>query len=277
MAKTRTVAKKLREPKAQVNGPSVAADANLAQIYRVTDKTGQEDILRYAEMPGMELAFDVAHFLKLDDSFVGMLPPGAQRNYWLAFADYDSRRKLADRALYETPGSSDPRSKLLDGPHGKANPLVRDAEFVQGKVGRDWYITWRVQGGQGDFTEALESGFRVICRPKDAREREEKTPFEWSGEQWKVRDGTVDPTSGDEIFNVMVYIRQKAFDDHKLAMSMVSHNAYSTVKREFVDGVDNISRDMSSSKERIQVSDLDELHVEEHTLVKDGKRVVIDS
>jgi hypothetical protein len=92
-----------------------------------------------------------------------------------------------------------------------------------------------------------------------------------------VRDGTVDPQSGDEIFNVMVYIRQGAWKDNLDAISMISHNAYSTNKKQFFEGVDNISRDMLSSKERIQVSDLDELHVEEHTIVKDGKRVPVDS
>jgi hypothetical protein len=90
-----------------------------------------------------------------------------------------------------------------------------------------------------------------------------------------VRDGTVDPSSGDEIYNVMVYIRQQAWKDNLAAMSMVSHNAYSSNKRQFIEGVDNISRDMLSSREKVQVFDLDETHVEEHTIVKDGKRVSI--
>ena len=75
----------------------------------------------------------------------------------------------------------------------------------------------------------------------------------------------------------MVIIRQQAWKDNLDAMSMISHNAYATNKKQFVEGIDNISRDMLSSKERIQISDLDEMHVEEHTLVKNGRRVSADA
>jgi hypothetical protein len=263
-------------PESQVMQSVSLESSNLKQIYRVSEKTTQEEILRYAEMPGVELEFDVARFQKLEESFVGMLPANAQKQYWLALADFESRRKLANRALYETPTAVDPMSKLLDGPHGMANPLTRDAAEVQ-KLAPEYYVTWRIEGGQGDLDNALRAGFRVMRRPKDDTEKATKSPLEWSGERWRVRDGTVDPQSGDEIFNVMVYIRQGAWKDNLDAISMISHNAYSTNKKQFFEGVDNISRDMLSSKERIQVSDLDELHVEEHTIVKDGKRVPVDS
>ena len=85
---------------------------------------------------------------------------------------------------------------------------------------------------------------------------------------WKVRDGTMDPTSGEEIFNVMVCIEMKRWEDHLKAMSMISHNAYSANQQKFYEGADNISRDMLSSKERIEVSSLDEIHAEEVTLGK---------
>ncbi len=157
-------------------------------------------------------------------------------------------------------------AKLLDGPKGGGNPLVRDQEFVQAKIGRDWYITWRVEGGQGDLEAALASGFKVMRKPKDKHEEDHVDPREWSGDRWTVRDGIVDRASGEVIYNVMVYIRAQAQKDHVAAMSMVSHNRYSANKQQFVEGVDNISRDMLSSKERITVADLDEVKAEEHTV-----------
>ena len=260
--------------KAQVMSITATPD-ELAQVFRVTDRLSQEEILRQAELPGVRLEFDAIHLPILDDTFVGMLPASAQKAYWLAKSEYDGRKREADRAIYETPNVVDPIVKLLDGPHGTSNPLVRDQAIVE-KLLPGYYITWRIEGGQGDLENALRAGFRVMRRPVDDTERKEKDPTDWTGERWKVRDGTVDPTSGDEIFNVMVYIRERAWKDHLQAMSMISHNAYSTNKKQFVEGVDNISRDMLSSKERVQVVDLDEMHVEEHTMVVDGKRVQVD-
>lgn len=276
MAKTGKVAGRSASPKA-AKAPAVVTsipsdDSSLKQVYKVTEKTSDEDIIRYAELPGVELEFDYVHFRRLDDGFVGMLPPSAQKAYWLAHSEFESRRRLADRALYETPSSVDPMAKLLDGPHGMSNPLVHDEDEVK-RLMPGFYVTWRIQGGQGDLESALRAGFKVMRRPKDNAEKKNVDPQEWSGEMWRIRDGTVDPSSGDEIFNVMVYIREGAWKDNLQAMSMISHNAYSTNKKQFVEGVDNISRDMLSTKERVQVVDLDEMHVEEHTEVRDGKRV----
>ena len=262
-------------PKSQVMSSMLNDDPKTKQHFRVTDMTSLEEIVHQAELPGVELDFDVVHFNKLEDTFVGALPANVQKSYWTAFSEYESRRKLANQAIFETPNIVDPMTKLLDGPHGLSNPLVRDAEMVQ-KLMPDYYITWRVEGGQGDVDDAVRAGFRVMRRPVDDTEKETKSPVEWSGERWKVRDGTTDPASGDEINNVMVYIRAQAWKDHKDAMSMISHNAYSTNKKQFVEGVDNISRDMLSSKERVQVADLDELHIEEHTEVRDGRRVTVE-
>jgi hypothetical protein len=277
MARTASVTKaakiKTSVPKSQVIN-SVPDSDSLGQVYRVTDATTHEEIIRYAELPGVVLEFDVVKFQKLDDDFVSMLPASAQKAYWLTLAEYEDRRKLADRAVYEAT-SVDPMSKLLDGPRGTANPLVRDALEVQ-RLAPEYYFTWRIEGGQGDLDSARRAGFRVMCRPKDEIERNTKSPIEWTGERWKIRDGTSDPISGDEIFNVMVYIRKQAWKDNLDAMSMVSHNAYSTNKKQFVEGVDNLSRDMLSAKERIQVADLDELHIEEHTLIRNGTRVQED-
>ena len=258
----------------RVVNPIPNDDPNIAQSYKVIEGASLEEILRYAQMPGVELDFDLARFQELDDNFVALLPASAQKAYWLAKAEFEGRRKMADRALFETPTTVDPMSKLLDGPHGASNPLVRDSDMIQ-KLMPEYYVTWRVEGGQGDIENALKAGFRVVRHPLDDTERTTKSPLDWSGERWKIRDGTIDPISGEEIFNVMVYIRKKAWKDNLDAMSMISHNAYSTNKKQFVEGVDNISRDMLSSKERIQVSDLDEMHVEEHTLVQDGKRVQV--
>ena len=284
MAKTgRSVSKSTSNPVTKIPTKSVVmsdisdGDKNLRQIYRVNEATSDEDIVRYAELPGVDLEFDFVHFRKLDDGFVSMLPESAKKAYWLAQGEFDSRRKLADRALYETPNAVDPMTKLLDGPHGMANPLTRDLDMVEKIIGKEYYITWRIEGGQGDLDNALRAGFCVMRRPVDENERKTKSPLDWSGERWAIRDGTVDPTSGDEIYNVMVIIRQQAWKDNLDAMSMISHNAYATNKKQFVEGIDNISRDMLSSKERIQISDLDEMHVEEHTLVKNGRRVSADA
>ncbi|MFA5335698.1 MAG: hypothetical protein WC324_02135 [Candidatus Omnitrophota bacterium] len=256
------VAPKSIEPKAIMPVDSGA----LKSVFEVSSNTSNEDIMRYASAPGVELRFNAVDLKVLDESFVAMLPAQGQKAYWMAFSDFESRRKLANQALFETPNVVDPFSKLLDGPKGSGNPLVRDQEFVQEKIGRDWYITWRVEGGQGDLEAALRSGFKVMRRPKDKAEESHVDPREWSGERWTVRDGTLDRESGEHIYNVMVYIRARAQKDHVAAMSMVSHNRYATNKQQFVEGIDNISRDMLSSKERITVADLDEVKAEEHTV-----------
>jgi len=262
-------------PKGEVMNGLVVAQSDVQQIFRVTDRVKEDEIMRYAALPGVRLEFDPVHFLELADGFVAMLEPDAQKSYWLAKAEFDSRKREADRALYETPTAVDPMAKLLDGPRGMANPITRDLAMLKA-LAPEYYFTTRLEGGQGDLTAALEVGFRVMRHPKDDTEERTKPPTEWSGERWKIRDGVVDPTSGDEIYNVIVYIRQRAWDDNLVAMSMVSHNKYSQNKKQFVEGVDNISRDMLSSKERIQVSDLDETHAEEHTVVKDGKRIQVN-
>jgi hypothetical protein len=237
----------------------------LKSIFEVKESTSDEDLMRYASLPGVDLKFDSIRLKVLDESLVAMLPPSGQKAYWTAFTEYESRRKLADRALFETANVVDPMSKLLDGPKGSGNPLVRDQEFVQKKM-PGWYVTWRVEGGQGDLENALAAGFKVMRRPKGPHEEANVSPIEWSGERWTVRDGTIDRESRDAIYNVMVYIREQAQKDHLAAMSMISHNRYSSNKQQFVEGIDNISRDMLSSKERIAVADLDELHTEEHTV-----------
>jgi hypothetical protein len=158
---------------------------------------------------------------------------------------------------------------MLDRPRGKSNPLVRDEEIVERQINKGlgkeekWYVTWRVQGGEGDFQDALAVGFKAIHRPKDEEEMK-KPPLEWSGELWRVADGTSDPTSGDAIYNVMVVIRQSRWDDHLKAMSMESHNQYSQTKRQFIEGAENISRDMLGGKEKVIIQDLDEVRAEEY-------------
>lgn len=274
-AKAKSAAKATKTPISEASMPDESVQMKpimpvdssaLKNIFDVVEATSGEDILRYAALPGVELRFSPVSFKALDESFVAMLPPSGQKAYWTAFAEYESRRKLANRALFESPNVVDPMTKILDGPKGAANPIVRDREFVQKRM-PGFHVSWRVEGGQGDLEAALAAGYKVVRKPKDKSE-ESLDPREWSGDRWTLRDGTVDPESRDVIYNVMVYIREQAYKDHLAAMSMVSHNMYAQNKQQFVEGVDNISRDMLSSKERIEVADLDELHAEEHSIRK---------
>lgn len=258
-----------------MNNPEAIADANLKQTFEAKEDTSVEDLLRYSALPGVRIVFDPNSLPNLSEATLSLLSTEAKVSYDEAVKIRDDTDRLAHRAVYESGAMVDPMSKLLDGPHGMSNPLVRDADMVQ-KLLPDYYVTWRVEGGQGDLDMARRAGFKVMRRPKDDTEAKEKSPLEWNGEIWRVRDGTVDPTSGDEIYNVMVVIRERAWKDNIQAMSMISHNAYATNKKQFVEGIDNISRDMLSSRERIEVSDLDELHVEEHTVIQNGKRVGIN-
>lgn len=282
MARTSTKASAGRKVNSVINAPEVVhnneaiPDPNLQQVFTATDSTSVEDLLRYASLPGVRIEFDTAHFMEVSADTLSLLPADAVAAYGKAKDKIDEIDKIARRAVYEAPVAVDPMTKLLDGPHGMSNPLVRDADTVQ-KLLPDYYVTWRVQGGQGDIEAAKRAGFKIIRRPKDDTEAHDLSPLEWSGEIWRVRDGTVDTTSGDEIYNVMVVIRKGAWKDNLDAMSMVSHNAYSTNKKQFIEGIDNISRDMLSSKERIEVADLDEMHVEEHTVIQGNKRVRADS
>lgn len=256
-----------------VNNPQAIADESLKQVFEAKETTSVEDLLRYASMPGVRVAFDKNDMPNLSEATLEMLPTDVAVAYREAIEERERIDRLARKAVYDTPGTAvDPLTKLLDGPHGMANPLVRDQSLVQ-RLLDGYYVTWRVEGGQGDLDSARRAGFKVIRRPKDDTEMKEKSPLEWNGEVWRVRDGTVDPTSGEEIYNVMVAIRERAWKDNLAAMSMISHNAYSTNKKQFIEGVDNISRDMLSAKERVEVADLDELHVEEHSVVENGKRV----
>lgn len=259
-----------------VNNPETIPDPNLKQVYNVKGDVSVEDLLRYSALPGVRLVFDKNDLPNLSDATVSMLPTEAKIAYDEAVNANREAERLERRAMYETGVAVDPMTKLLDGPHGMSNPLVRDSNMVQ-KLLPEYYVTWRVEGGQGDLEMARRAGFKMMRRPKDDTEAEEVSPLDWSGEIWRVRDGTVDPTSGDEIYNVMVVIRERAWKDNLDAMSMISHNAYATNKKQFVEGVDNLSRDMLSSRERIEVTDLDELHVEEHSVIQNGKRVIDNS
>lgn len=274
MAKTAKAAAKAVE-KASVDTVKIPADdSSLKQVFKVTEKMTEEIILKYASAPGVELEFDVVYFRELDESFVALLPPSAQKAYWVAHTEFESRVRQANIAQHSI--SVDPSTKLLDGPRGAANPLVRDQKEISTLM-PEYYVTWRIQGGQGDLENAIRAGFKVMRKPKDEEERKTKPPAEWNGEIWRIRDGIADPRSGEEIYNVMVFIRKGAWKDNIDAISMISHNAYAQNKKQFVEGVDNMNRDMSSSKERIAVVDLDETHVEEHTIVEGGKRVRMDS
>ena len=255
--------------KSQVVMPTTPEE--LMQTFKVTQDTAENEISMQDSTPGVRLEFDFVYFKRLPESFVAQLSAEGQKAYWLAYGEWDSRSRQANIALHDI--GVDPMSKILDRPRGGHNPLVRDENVVK-KLLPGYYVTWRIQGGEGDFEGSLEAGFKAIRRPKDAEEKKEKSPLDWSGEVWKVRDGTMDPTSGEEIYNVMVCIRQQVWDDNLKAISMASHNAYSQNKQKFYEGADNISRDMLASKERIAVADLDEIAVEEHTFVKEGKRVV---
>jgi hypothetical protein len=253
--------------------PTTPIDENaLKQVFTVVESTAEEEILRVSALPGTLLEFDSVRFKKLSDSFIAMLPASGQKAYWKAEGEFESRRKLADRALFETPTVVDPMAKLLDGPRGMANPLERDKKYIEDLL-PEYYVTWRIEGGQGDLPSAKEAGFREMRHPKDDTERKEKSPLEWTGDRWSIRDGTQDPQSGDQIYNVMVVIRKRLWNDNLSAMSLVSHNKYLQHKQQFVEGVDNITRD---TRESIEISDLDELHVEEHTMVQEGKRVTVD-
>ena len=157
----------------------------LQQVFKVSDSTSDDDIVKADGMPGVRLEFDYVYFRKLSESFVAMLKPHNQKSYWLAYGEWEDRSTRSNRALHEI--GVDPITKILDRPRGSSNPIVRDQEKVQKLLGHDWYVTWRVQGGQGDLTNALESGFKIICRPQKGEEK--KSPLEWSGEAWKIRDG----------------------------------------------------------------------------------------
>jgi hypothetical protein len=257
--------------KSQVINPVATEELN--QIFKVTQDTPETTIVEQDGTPGVRLEFDYVHFKKLPESFVGNMKAHNQKAYWMAFSEFDSRTRQANIAMHSI--GVDPMSKILDRPRGTSNPLVRDELVVKPLLPRH-YVTWRIMGGEGDFESAIQTGFKVIRRPKDAEEKKTKSPLEWTGEIWKVRDGTVDPTSGDEIFNVMVCIEKQRWEDNLKAMSMASHNAYSQNKQQFFEGAENISRDMLGSKERIAVADLDELKIEEHTVVQEGKRVRVD-
>lgn len=235
----------------------------LQQVFKVTEGMNEAEIARADSMPGVRLEFDYVHFCKLTDGFVATLQGKNQKAYWKSFHEWESRVKESNIALHSI--GVDPMTKILDRPRGRNNPLVRDGEKMQ-KLLPGWYVTWRVQGGEGDLENLKALGTdiaRVLRRPKDKTEEKEKTPFEWSGEVWKIADGTSDPVSGEGIYNVMVAIRQQVWEDNLKAMSMASHNAYAQSKRQFIEGAENISRDMLGGKEKVITQDLDKLHAEE--------------
>ena len=234
----------------------------LQQVFKASEKTSEEDIMRADGFPGVRIEFDYVHFRKLPDDFVAGLKPHNQKAYWLAFAEFEDRLRRSNIALHEI--GVDPMTKILDRPRGKNNPLVRDGEKIQALL-KGYYVTWRIQGGEGDYIGALESGFKVIRKPLNVEEEKTKSPLEWSGEVWKIRDGTVDPTSGEEIFNVMMCIEKQRWDDHLKAVSMASHNAYAQNKKLFYEGAENISRDMLGGKEKVIAPewDLDQTREEE--------------
>ena len=144
-----------------------------SQVFKVVENMTEESIAKADGMPGVRLEFDFVYFRKLSESFVATLKPSSQKAYWLAFAEYGDRDRRANIALHSI--GKDPRSMMLDRPHGKSNPLVRDSEIVEKLLNKglgkaeQWYVTWRLQGGQGDFTDALEVGFKAIHRPKGRR------------------------------------------------------------------------------------------------------------
>ena len=261
MAKTSTTKAKA------ANIPTVATVVtpgeiqDLQQTFKVNSDVGEEEIQRMNGMPGVRLEFDYVHFRKLSDDFIATLSAKNQKAYWLAFAEFDDRDRRSNVALHSI--GVDPIMKILDRPRGRNNPLVRDGDFVS-KLLPGWYVTWRVQGGEGDFNLALEAGFKVIRHPLDKEEEKAKSPLDWSGEIWKIPDGVADPTSGEGIYNVMVVIRQQIWDDNLKAQSMASHNAYAQNKKQFFEGAENISRDMLGGKEKVILSDLDEVREEEY-------------
>jgi len=260
--------------------PTVVMDVpkdtmDLQQVFKVSEDTSEADIVRADGMPGVRIEFDFVHFKKLSDDFVSGLKAPNQKAYWIAQGEWDSRVRQANIALHSIDGGVDPLSKILDRPRGRSNPLTRDGERVQKILGKDWYVTWRVQGGEGDITNALEAGFKIIRHPKDEEEEKAKSPFDWTGDIWKIRDGTADKTSGDEISNVMVVIRRKVWDDNLKAMSMASHNGYRQNKMQFREGMENISRDMLGGREKVIAPeyDLDDIREEEHNGIKELRRV----
>jgi len=230
--------------------PTVVTPGAMAEEFLVKDSTPIEEIVLKDGTPTVTLKFDYVYFKKLSDDFVAKMRPENQKAYWLAFAEYDDRSRKANIALHEI--GVDPIQRLLDGPRGSANPLVKAITQVQAIAGKDWYITSRVAGGEGDYESALQAGFRPIRHPsKDKGETLEKTPWQdWSGDIWSIPDGSVS-AQGEQIFSILVYVRAQAQKDHNDAMAMISHNKYSQNKQLFYDNASNISRDMLGSKERL--------------------------
>ncbi len=266
MAKTTTkkATKAVEAPKVEAESTATTVSAPVAsQVFKVNSDTVESEIVFADGTPGTEIQFDYVHFKKLSDDFVATLKPANQKAYWLAFGEFDRRDHEANIALHSI--GVDPLSKILDRPRGKNNPLVRDELFMKEKLGREWYVTWRIQGGEADIKDALEAGFTLMRHPDKAKGESLKDPdpFKWTGEAWKIPDGTAS-LQGDQIFNVMVVIRQKRWDDSLKAMSMASHNAYSQVKQQFFEGAENISRDMLGGKEKVIASDLDQTRAEEY-------------
>ena len=239
---------------------SMETPVELQQVFKVTEGMKEDEVSRADALPGVRIEFDFVHFQKFTDAFIGTLKVANQRAYLEAEQEFASRSRRVNTALHEI--GVDPISKILDRPRGKSNPLVRDGEMVQKLLGAKWYVTWKVAGGEGDFESSLEMGFKPIRRPVDKNEQKTKAPFEWTGELWKIRDGTVDPTSGDEIFNVMVVVERQRWDDSLKAMSMASHNQYSQHKQQFIEGAENISRDMLGGKEHVTIQDMDDVVAE---------------
>lgn len=266
MAKTTVKSGVTKAPTATVV-TATSEPETMPQLFRVSEATSEDEIIRQDSAAGVGLEFDFVHFKKLSDEFVATLKPSSQKAYWLSKAEFEDRSRRANIALHEV--GVDPMTMILDRPRGRNNPLIRDGEKVQKLVGREWYITWKVQGGEGDFESARQAGFEVVRRPTPEQvEAKEKDVFKWAGEVWKIPDGTSDLTSGEAIYNVMMFIRRSRFEDHNKAMSMASHNAYAQVKRQFVEGSDNISRDMLGGKEKVLPPDwdLDQISVEQHTV-----------
>lgn len=247
----------------------VVEDAD-AQVFVVSDSTKLDEIEQMAAAPGVRLSFDATYMPFLDEEFVTRLPVKAQKEYWMKWGEFVRKRNLSANAEFSI--GVDPRKKLLDSSMIGSNPLDKDREIVEKRL-PGYYVTWRVQGGSGDYLDALSKGFKPIRRPKDDEEMEKKSPLDWSGEQWRVRDGSSDKDTGDELYNAMVVIRSDAWKDHLDAVSMISHNAYAQNKKQFIEGIDNMNRDMLSAKERVEVIDLDEQHAEEHTILHGGERV----
>ncbi len=286
MAKTAVKAKAPKAAELPANAtvePQIAPviEIPVVESFLVNDDVSDEVLLAKNEA-GVPLKFDYVHFKKRSDEVVSKLSPLNAKAYGISEAEFAQRDREANIALHSI--GVDPMRKILDGPKGMGNPLTRDLAKVQARLGKEWYVTSRVTGGEGDFESAQAVGFRPLRRPNSAKGEtfEGTDPFDWSGELWGIPDGTADG-QGNQVVNMLVVIRAKAWENSNKAMAMASKNRYSQQKEQFLDSMTEIAESQLGGKQKVLAPEnaenpkgwnLDETHVEEmYDTYKDGRRI----